>query len=100
MGARREVAGTWRAADFGLEPAPFADLAGGDLAENLARVESLLEGKAPRGLEDTVVLNAATGLWLTGRVDSVRAGLEPARDLLRGGAVRRKVAAVREFVRA
>jgi anthranilate phosphoribosyltransferase len=100
VGTRREVAGTWRAADFGLAPAPFADLAGGDLPENLARVESLLEGKAPRGLEDTVVLNAATGLWLTGRVDAVRAGLEPARDLLRGGAVRRKLAAVREFFRA
>ncbi len=100
VGAQREVAGTWHAADFGLEPAPFAELAGGDLAENLARVESLLEGRAPRGLEDTVVLNAATGLWLTGRVDSVRAGLEPARDLLRGGAVRRKLTAVREFFRS
>jgi hypothetical protein len=33
-------------------------------------------------------------------VDAVRAGLEPARDLLRGGAVRRKLAAVREFFRA
>jgi anthranilate phosphoribosyltransferase len=97
---RRDVTAIWQAADFGLPPAPFADLAGGDLAENLARLESLLEGRAPRGLEDTVVLNAATGLWLTGRVDSVRAGLEPARDLLRGGAVRRKLTAVREFFRS
>jgi anthranilate phosphoribosyltransferase len=47
-----------------------------------------------------VVLNAATGLWLTGRVAAVRDGLEPARDLLRGGAVRRKLGAIREFFRA
>ena len=100
VGARREVNATWCAADFGLAPAPFSDLAGGSPEENLALVAALLEGRAPRGLEDTVVLNAATGLWLTGRVESVRAGLEPCRELLRGGAVRRKVAAVREFFRA
>lgn len=97
FGTRREVDGIWQPEDFGLVRAPFADLAGGDLAANLAIVEALLAGRAPRGLEDTVVLNAAVALWLVGKVPQVRDGLGLARDLLRGGAVRNKIAATREF---
>lgn len=99
-GVRRRLDGEWRAEDFGLEPAPFADLVGGDLAANLAIVEALLAGRAPRGLADTIALNAAVALWLVGRVPTVREGIAPARDLLLGGAVRAKLAAVREFYSA
>ncbi len=97
FGAHRAIDAEWHAEDFGLKRAPFTDLIGGDLATNLAIVETLLAGKGPAGLVDTIVLNAATALWIVGRVPDVRAGLEPARDLLLGGAVRRKIAAVREF---
>ncbi len=100
FGARREIAAEWHAADFGLERAPFADLAGGDLAANLAIVEALLAGRAPRGLTDTVVLNAAVALWIVGRVATVREGIAPARELLLGGAVKQKIAATREFYRS
>lgn len=96
-GARRRIDGEWRAADFGLETSPFTDLVGGDVAANLAIVEALLAGRAPRGLADTIVLNAAVALWLVGRVPSVRDGIGPARDLLLGGAVKAKIAATREF---
>ncbi|MBL9202340.1 MAG: anthranilate phosphoribosyltransferase [Opitutaceae bacterium] len=96
-GAQRGVDAEWRAADFGLETAPFDDLVGGDLTANLALLDALLAGRAPRGLADTIVLNAAVGLWLTGRVATVREGLVPARELLLGGAVKSKLAAVREF---
>ena len=47
-----------------------------------------------------IVLNAAVALWITGRVADVREGLEPARDLLLGGAVKKKIAATREFYRS
>lgn len=90
----------WRAEDFGLATAPFDELRGGDLQENLAIVDAVLAGRGPRGLVDTIVLNAAVGLWITGKVESVSAGLAPARDLLLGGAVRRKIAATREFYRS
>lgn len=100
FGAQRAIDGEWRAADFGLEPAPFADLAGGDVAANLALVDAVLAGRAPRGLVDTVVLNAAVALWLVGRVATIREGLAPARDLLLGGAVQRKIEATREFYRS
>ncbi|MFM8336812.1 MAG: anthranilate phosphoribosyltransferase [Opitutaceae bacterium] len=100
FGARREVTGDWVAEDFGLTRAPFSDLVDGDVATNTALVEALLAGRAPRGLEDTVALNAAVGLWITGRTASVREGIDAARGLLRGGAVKARIAATREFFRS
>jgi anthranilate phosphoribosyltransferase len=97
FGARRDVQGEWMPEDFGLPRAPFSDLMGGDLATNLAVVDALLEGRAPRGLVDTIVLNAAVAMWIVGRVPDVRDGLAPARELLLGGAVKARIAAPREF---
>ena len=99
FGGRREVAGEWIPEDFGLPRSPFTDLVGGDLAGNLAIVEALLAGRAPRGLVDTIVFNAATAMWIVGKVATVSDGLAPARDLLLGGAVQAKIAATREFFR-
>jgi anthranilate phosphoribosyltransferase len=90
----------WRAEDFGLPVSPFDDLRGGDLAANLAIVEAILAGRAPAGLVDTIVLNAAVALWITGRTAGVSDGLALAREQLLGGAVRRKIAATREFYRS
>ena len=91
------VDGQWRAEDFGLRPAAFDELKGGDLATNLGILEAILAGKAPAGLVDTIVLNAAVALWIVGQTPDVRTGLDPARELLLGGAVRAKIAATREF---
>ncbi|HWZ95238.1 MAG TPA: anthranilate phosphoribosyltransferase [Opitutaceae bacterium] len=91
------IDGHWRAEDFGLRFVPFSELVGGDLAANLALIDALLDGRGPSGLADTIVLNAAVGLWICGRTAGVKEGLEPARELLLGGAVRKKIAATREF---
>jgi anthranilate phosphoribosyltransferase len=91
------VRGTWRAEDFGLTNGPFAELQGGDLAANLAIVEALLAGRGPAGLVDTIALNAAVAMWIVGKVPTVRDGIEPARELLVGGAVKKKIAATKEF---
>jgi anthranilate phosphoribosyltransferase len=93
------IDGCWRAEDFGLRPAPFSELVGGDLAANLALVEALLAGRGPAGLADTIVLNAAVGLWICGRTAGVKEGIAPMRELLLGGAVRKKIAATKEFYR-
>jgi anthranilate phosphoribosyltransferase len=97
FGRWRAIDARWSAAEFGLPAAPFSDLVGGDLPANLALVDALLAGRGPAGLVDTITLNAAVGLWIVGRVPSVREGLPAARDLLLGGAVQKKIQATREF---
>jgi anthranilate phosphoribosyltransferase len=100
FGRLREIDRVWRAEDFGLAPARFDDLLGGDLAANLAIVDALLDGRGPAGLVDTIVLNAAVAMWIVGKTADVREGLAPARELLLGGAVKKKIAATREFYRS
>ncbi len=97
FGRLRDVRGEWRAGDFGLPESPFEHLVGGDLAANLAIVDALLAGRGPAGLVDTIALNAAVAMWITGKTTSVRDGVALARDLLVGGAVKTKIAATREF---
>jgi anthranilate phosphoribosyltransferase len=99
VGRLRAVTLTWKASDLGLQDAPFSDLIGGDVAENLGKIEAMLAGRGPRGLADTVALNVAAGLWITGRQPSLRDGIEEARELLLGGAVRRKLSDTRDFFR-
>ncbi len=90
----------WSAKDFGLPLSPFDDLKGGDLAANLVIVEDILAGRGPTGLVDTIVLNAAVALWITGKTAAVQDGLGLARERLLGGAVKQKIAATREFYRS
>ena len=100
FGARRDVDGHWQPEDFRLKRAPFSDLTGGDLAANLATVDAILAGRAPAGLSDTIVWNAAVAMWVVGKVANVEDGLAAARELLLGGAVKKKIADTREFYRA
>ncbi|WP_438483472.1 anthranilate phosphoribosyltransferase [Oleiharenicola lentus] len=97
VGRLRDVRATWRATDFGLKISPFSELQGGDVTANLAIVEAILTGKGPGGLVDTIVFNAAVGLHVTGHTPEIRAGIETARQLLLGGAVRAKITATKEF---
>lgn len=100
FGRLAAVDGEWNAADFGFEPSSFDDLKGGDLAANLTTVDAILGGRAPRGLTDTIVFNAAVGLWICGRVPRIEDGVGEARDALLAGAVKAKIAATREFYRS
>lgn len=83
--------------DAGLAQAGFADLAGGSLEDNLALLDRVLEGKTPSGLIDTILLNSATGLFIAGQVASIAEGVEPAREQLLGGGVRRLLDRTRKF---
>lgn len=100
FGRLADVDGIWKAEDYGLSTSSFSDLLGGDLEENLAIVDAILEGRGPRGLEDTIVLNTAVAFWITGKTSSIEEGLSPARELLVGGAVKKKIADTREFYRS
>jgi anthranilate phosphoribosyltransferase len=97
FGRHHDLDTVWRPEDLGLRRADFAELAGGDLAQNLALVEALLAGRGPAGLVDTIALNASVALWICGRSSTPAEAIPQARELLLGGAVRAKIAATREF---
>jgi len=83
--------------DAGLDPGDLDDLRGGDLHVNLEILDSLMAGRAPRGLEDTVSLNAGAALWAVGRCGGLREGVSAAREILTGGALRRWLTQLKEF---
>ncbi len=96
-GRLRPFRGEWTAQSLGLAPAPFSDIAGGDVEANLALALALAGGGGPPGLADTIALNSAVALWVAGARPDVRGSVGEARDLLLGGAVRQKIADTRDF---
>jgi anthranilate phosphoribosyltransferase len=82
--------------DVSLPPAAMADLAGGTAADNAALIERLLEGEVgPR--RDIVLLNAAAGLFVAGRAQSLDEGRRLAEDSIRSGRARGMLDTVREI---
>ncbi|MDR3229109.1 MAG: anthranilate phosphoribosyltransferase [Puniceicoccales bacterium] len=97
VGEMENICGEWMAEDFGLEARPREELLGGKPAENRVLFTKFLDGAAPKGLHDTIMLNAAASLWIAGRTPSVRDGLTLANSLLADGSVARHVEAIRAF---
>ncbi|HVU17262.1 MAG TPA: anthranilate phosphoribosyltransferase [Candidatus Didemnitutus sp.] len=99
-GRLRAIAADWTPSELGFAPSDFADLLGGDVAHNVGLVEAILAGRGPKGLVDTIVLNAAAGMWVVGATNDIRAGVDRARDLLLGGAVAGKISDMKRFYRS
>ncbi|HEY1791893.1 MAG TPA: anthranilate phosphoribosyltransferase [Opitutaceae bacterium] len=99
VGRHRAVLAEWTPESLGLARSDFSEIAGGDVAGNLALARALAGGGGPRGLADTIALNAAAALWVAGARPDVRGAIGEARDLLLGGAVRAKMEATQDFYR-
>lgn len=80
--------------DAGLPRSPVAAIRGGDAAQNAAAIISLLAG-APGAYRDTVLLNAAAGFIVAGRVDNLRAGVALAAESIDSGAAAASLNALR-----
>lgn len=80
---------------FGFRRVEPDRLRGGDAATNARLAEAVVEGE-PGPLADFVALNGGFALYAGGAVDTLAAGVEEARALLRSGAVARYVRALRE----
>ena len=73
--------------DAGLSPSPLSALAGGSPEENASAIRELLEGQQGP-FRDIVVLNAAAGLHVFGRADSLAAGARMAEAAIDDGKAR------------
>lgn len=99
FGSLRSVDSRWSPEEMGAQAGALSDLQGGDVAENLAILNRLLDGQAPKALEDSVVVNAAAAFYVAGRHSSISEGIEEARDLLLGGSVKAKIEQTEAFYR-
>jgi anthranilate phosphoribosyltransferase len=71
--------------DAGLERAPLSVVAGGDPAENAARLRNLLEGRASKAESEITILNAAALLHTAGKAATLKDAADFARDVLLSG---------------
>ena len=77
--------------EAGLSPCKLEALKGGDVAANIATLHALFNGdtgSVSQGLLDSVLLNAGAALWIAGRADNLRAGVERAREVVESGAAK------------
>lgn len=76
--------------EVGLDIYPLDTIRGGDAKENAEILRRVLDGEKGPYL-DTVLLNAGFGLFANGKVETVRNGVDLARDLIERGAAKQKL---------
>lgn len=85
-----------RPGDYGLDCDDLDELAGGEPAENAARIEAVFEGGGGRAVRCAVLLNAAAALYVSGRKWSLRDAVVRARESLESGAALAALERLRE----
>jgi anthranilate phosphoribosyltransferase len=98
-------AGTVRAetitpASVGLAEAPMQALAGGELAQNQAILEAVLQGRGTAAQRDVVALNAALVLWASGRAESVADAVPQALEAMASGGAWQRLERLRSALAA
>jgi len=87
-----------RPEDFGMRTRKAA-LVGGDPATNAGLLNRIFEGgQTPH--TDVTALNAGTAIYVGGRAESIRQGVEMALEVLRSGAAKKKLAELIDFSRS
>ena len=70
--------------DFGFQPCAKDELKGGTPRENAAILREILEGR-PGPKRDAVLLNAGASLYIGGKAESMKEGVELAEELIDSG---------------
>ncbi|MFM7652172.1 MAG: anthranilate phosphoribosyltransferase [Vulcanococcus sp.] len=80
---------------LGLTAAPLQALVGGDVDENHAILEAVLQGRGSDAQRDVVALNAALVLWAAGLAASVAEAVPLAQQAMASGAAWQRLEALR-----
>lgn len=73
--------------DFGFSKAQLSDIRGGGTAENATLIYDILSGTINGPKLDIVLLNAAAGLYVTGKSSSIAEGTLLTKDAIKKGKV-------------
>jgi len=77
--------------DFGLKSVNFSKIKGGDKKYNMKIIYDVLTGKLRNARRDLILLNAAAGLYVYGKVKSIKQGLITAQEAIDTGCVKTKL---------
>jgi len=77
--------------DFGLKRCGLKDIAGGSPAFNAQVIRDIFSGVERGPRRDFLVLNNAATLYVSGKVPSIRDGIDMSRSLIDSGAAARKL---------
>lgn len=91
---------TFDPASIGFAPGPLVLLQGGTLEQNLAMLQDVLRGTAPRAALETVALNAGAVLYAAGLAVDLAAGALRALDCLNSGAALAKLREAQRFAQS
>ncbi|MFQ6105512.1 MAG: anthranilate phosphoribosyltransferase, partial [Candidatus Hydrothermarchaeaceae archaeon] len=80
--------------DFKIKRAAKGELAGGDAAENAEIARNILRNEGERAHRDIVLLNAAAGIYVGGKADSILEGIEVASQSIDSGSASEKFEAL------
>lgn len=84
--------------DAGLKTWPAEDLKGGDAEANAKALRAVLDG-AENAYRDAVLLNAAAGLIVAGKVSTLREGSQCALEAISSGRAKAKLAALADHAK-
>ena len=85
-------------AELGLAAAPLTALKGGDVDENAAILQAVLQGKGTAAQTDVVALNTALALFVGHAVETYGEGVTQAKAILASGAAWQKLQALVAFL--
>ena len=71
--------------EVGLRKVAFDEISGGGVEENVRDLLAILKGEETGPKRDLVLVNAAAGFYVAGRVDDLQNGVELARESLESG---------------
>lgn len=82
---------TWTAADFGLPECGVDDLRVDTPEQSAELIRSIFDGTEQGPARDTILANSAAALLTVGKVDSLKAGVDLARETIRQGTAAAKL---------
>ena len=83
--------------DVGLDRHGLSAVAGGSPSENAADMRGILEGSVDGAKRAIILANAGAAIYVSGVADSLKAGVEAARESIDSGAAAEQLASLREF---
>jgi len=69
-----------------VTPQPLAALKGGDVQENAAILQAVLQGKGTQAQQDAVAINAALAFQVAGIQEDYQGGIAKAKEIISSGA--------------